>query len=544
MIKSYKPCQLFLLVIFIVSIPRQINAQDKFIIDSLTVALNNTKNDSLKSRLYTELSRQYFANDLLTSLKYIDEALSTAIETEDEVLILKMYRAKGGILTYMGIYDDAIDNFLDGLSLAEKNSMQSEVAMLLNNIGAIYIEIKKNEEALEYLFKALEVYKTMPDDMQQMHRRRLGAIYNNIGNIYLEKEDFETTLTYYQRGLELATSANDEKLKSVALKNLAEVHRVDGRYEESLQYCSQAMAQIEERKDMDELAKLHNLYAAIYIDLGQYNLALKNAELAKETALSIGANQTLERALEKIYISNKALNNPGAALAAHEEYKAINDTLVNENTVSKITQAQLQFEYEKTESERQSQLQKARLLTVFITAILLLALIILALLFFLARIKSRQTQLQNEKLAQNLELKNKELTTNVMYLVRKNELINNVAKRLIQLKDNMMKENQKPVQDIVYELNSEVDQDIWQEFEFRFQQVHTRFYDKLREKHPDLSPAEERLCAFLRLNLSSKEIAAITHQSPKGIDVSRARLRKKLNLTNTEANLVSYLAKL
>jgi DNA-binding CsgD family transcriptional regulator len=66
----------------------------------------------------------------------------------------------------------------------------------------------------------------------------------------------------------------------------------------------------------------------------------------------------------------------------------------------------------------------------------------------------------------------------------------------------------------------------------------------LNEKFPDLSPSERRLCAFLKLDMTTKEISAITHQNAKSIDVARTRLRKKLNLTGTDHNLITFLAHL
>jgi DNA-binding CsgD family transcriptional regulator len=131
-----------------------------------------------------------------------------------------------------------------------------------------------------------------------------------------------------------------------------------------------------------------------------------------------------------------------------------------------------------------------------------------------------------------------------MYLIRKNELINSVAERLLKVQGNLLPENQKVVHDIVIDLQHEADNDSWKEFELRFNQVHSDFYNNLRKLYPDLSPAEEKLCAFLRLNMSSKEIAAITQQSIKSVEVARARLRKKLNLTNTTSNLVTHLSNL
>ena len=85
---------------------------------------------------------------------------------------------------------------------------------------------------------------------------------------------------------------------------------------------------------------------------------------------------------------------------------------------------------------------------------------------------------------------------------------------------------------------------MWEEFETRYQQVHEGFYEKIRERFPDLSPTEEKLCALLRLGMSSKEIAELSQQSVKSVEVARSRLRKKLNLTNTNVNLSTFLANL
>jgi DNA-binding CsgD family transcriptional regulator len=112
---------------------------------------------------------------------------------------------------------------------------------------------------------------------------------------------------------------------------------------------------------------------------------------------------------------------------------------------------------------------------------------------------------------------------------------------LISLKDKLKDENKTPLQHIIYNLQSQTDNEVWQEFQLRFNQVHNEFYERIREKHPEITPSEERLCALLRLNMTSKEIAAITHQTIRGVEVARGRLRKRLNLTGTDINLVSYL---
>jgi DNA-binding NarL/FixJ family response regulator len=84
----------------------------------------------------------------------------------------------------------------------------------------------------------------------------------------------------------------------------------------------------------------------------------------------------------------------------------------------------------------------------------------------------------------------------------------------------------------------------WEEFEYRFSNVHESFYEKLNKFHPDLSTLDKRICALLKLNLSTKEIANLTKTSIKSVENTRTRLRKKLGLTHTDKNLSSYLSEL
>jgi DNA-binding CsgD family transcriptional regulator len=155
-------------------------------------------------------------------------------------------------------------------------------------------------------------------------------------------------------------------------------------------------------------------------------------------------------------------------------------------------------------------------------------------------IEAKNLQLEKTNLVEQLEFKNKELATNVMYLVRKNELITSISEKLIKSKIAFKKENQPIIDEIIRELQSTTDEDVWTDFEMRFQQVYNEFYNKLNEKVPNLTANEKKLCAFLRLNMSTKEISAITYQSVNSLTVARSRLRKKIGL-ETDESLISFL---
>lgn len=171
-------------------------------------------------------------------------------------------------------------------------------------------------------------------------------------------------------------------------------------------------------------------------------------------------------------------------------------------------------------------------------------LIIFVLTFLLWKSKKKRIESEMESLEKDLELKNKELTTNVMYLLKKHELINNISGRLLRLKTKMTSENKEAIQKIIFDLQGGAEPEVWEEFELRFQNVHTDFYKKLEKIAPDLTPSELKVCAFLKLNMNSKEISALIHQSTKSVEVKRSRIRKKLGLTNTDINLIKYLSEL
>ncbi len=129
-----------------------------------------------------------------------------------------------------------------------------------------------------------------------------------------------------------------------------------------------------------------------------------------------------------------------------------------------------------------------------------------------------------------------------MYLVKKNELINFISGKLIKAQGKFKKENQKQIQQIILNLQSNIRFQYLGIFEERFRDVHQDFYRNIDEKFPQLSENDRKLCAFLRLNMSTKDIAAITHQNPNSIEVARTRLRKKLNISNTDISLVSFIS--
>ncbi len=153
-------------------------------------------------------------------------------------------------------------------------------------------------------------------------------------------------------------------------------------------------------------------------------------------------------------------------------------------------------------------------------------------------------EMKNKLLQTKVADKSKELANYTMLLKRKNEVLTELRDEINQLELSKTKNNvltkAKALKIISNNLSDKNDLEV---FNLHFNEGHDNFIQKLRNKHPDLTPNDLRLCAFLRMNLMSKEIALLLNLTPRSVEVKRYRLRKKLDL-NTEDNLTNYLLEL
>ncbi len=146
------------------------------------------------------------------------------------------------------------------------------------------------------------------------------------------------------------------------------------------------------------------------------------------------------------------------------------------------------------------------------------------------------------RLQETLDLKNRELLSNALIITQHLESKARLLERLRSLDGQMDEETKKELLAILSEFSSTNGSLNWSEFQKRFEDVHQDFYLKLLNEFPDMSPAELKLAAFIKLGLSTKEISSLTSNTISSLEVSRSRLRKKLQLQQTD-NMVTFLSK-
>ena len=144
-------------------------------------------------------------------------------------------------------------------------------------------------------------------------------------------------------------------------------------------------------------------------------------------------------------------------------------------------------------------------------------------------------RLKNEQLQKDIESKNRELAVATLSTLKRNEFLNTIKKELTAIEDEP--KAAKLIKTINKKLNSNDD---WEYFEKAFENADQDFFKKLKTVHPSLTNNDLKLCAYLRLNLSSKEIAPLLNISVHSVEIKRYRLRKKMELTRKQG-IVAYI---
>jgi len=525
-------------------------------------------NDSAQFFALLNLSEQYL-NISIDSADFFVEKAKTMIQNVDSFYWYQPYISRKIVIKeYVGSYDEVLNLYFEELLFLESNNKfnndekQQHIAVIHNDIGLIYFKINKIEQALKHINIAKDIVEKLKNANSAFYKlnSNLGII-NNLGAIYMQLKEFDKAEEAFLEGISLNELLKNERINVVLLNNLGIINMEKSNFEKSISYYHQSLYLSKQMNDTISIIQLFNNLGLFYRKTGNNETALLYLDSAYN--YSKGRNNILSQGitLDLLTTINAEKEDFKKAYFYHVELKALSDSIFNDEQIQNITRLEIQYEYEKRKREadllQQKELlvkEKKIILLSSIMGVAVLLLIIIGLFTILQRnkmrlnllkqkqmtLESENLKLAKESLEKELDHKNKELTTNVMYLLRKNEFIQNIAEKLIQFKERLKRENQDLLQKIVVEMHENTDTKLWEDFELRFQQVHKEFYEKLNDKFPDLTPNERKLCAFLKLNMSTKEISAITFQSPNSIIVARSRLRKKIGIERDE-NLVIFL---
>lgn len=501
-------------------------------------AANNLNNEDYRLEAIVNLANIYCGlTNYKKSMFVVDQGESIASKTSNYTKLADLSIIKGKINLELGDYISSSKSFFKSLKLFEQINDQKGIASALNNIGKQYHLQGQYNKSMEYFFKSLNISKKDKDKIGIA--RGLG----NIATIYAKRNELENSKKYTRQAIQINRQIGKKLWEGINYYNLGTIYQVEKNYDSALYY---------QKAGESIFLKLNNiamLYKS-YLDLSEFYLEINNQEMALEyanKAYNLGKvyklKQTIHAAskkLHEIYSLKNDFVNAYKYLLIENQMK---DSLHLEESLKTITNLELKAEIEKTNQKETLLNQRKDLIIITLTSSLLLVISLILFIFFRQKNKVKTDTLNRINLENEVEFKNKELTLNVINQIKKNELINDLAEKLNALKSKSPNEAFKSdIQKIITELQKNASDKTGEEFEIRFKQVHTGFYDRLLQKYPNLSPNELKLCAFLRLNMTTKDISNITGQRTDSIEIARHRLRTKLGITNTQTNLIIFLS--
>ncbi|MRT16712.1 tetratricopeptide repeat protein [Vitellibacter sp. q18] len=507
-------------------------------VDSLAAATSVSE----KSRLSLKIANSLADVDWNRARNYLDLAKENASQTKDPKVLADYYMAVAQIYSNKDALDIALENYLKAYEYYQ-NRPEEERLKIENNLAIVYARTENSEKALKFFRKIYNYNQTQKNDVHY------ASVANNMGRIWLD-ENPDSALVYFNKSLEIARNLDKPDLKLLLYTNVGKAYMKLNEPIAAKKSFDSAQAVGAKSIHRQNKAWLYNELSEYFRNLKMNDSALYYSEMAVATFDSVapfGFEQ--QRAVALLYKTYLSRNEFEKAAAYFEKYVAITDTLNLEDKRVNVEKLLIAEEYRNKEKIRELEDSKRQSRNYIILLVLLAILLVLG--FFLYRFRNKLKRVNLEKqlafakekeLSANLQLRNKELIGKAMIEMHRTEIIEDILGDLKKVKLRAAKkETQDAIDYIAKRLKRDTATNIWEEFEMRFEQVHESFYKNLLAKHPDLTTREKRLAALLKLNLTSKEIAQITGQTSKSVENARTRLRKKLEITNSQTDLSAYL---
>lgn len=501
----------------------------------------------------------YYKDDYRLGLKYFDRAKTILENTKEFDDLSFVYFGKGEIFKIRGDYIHALEMYQEAVKIAEKTGNKKHISSYYGSIGVVLLNRNDIEKALGYFKKAIAIKEAIND------QKGISNILTCMGITYEKIGKLDSSLMHHQQALEIRTSLNLNRAVAASQYNIANIQTKLGHYreaEEALDIAFRNFTALEEKTGIIitrlQLAQTHskqnkNDAAEIALDALSMALSIDNPNLVSQ----------VYKVLSEIYFDN---NNFRASYNYLIRHKAIQDSLFSTEKERILTEIEEEFQSELKDNEiallkDKSRSQRNNNILLIMLSILLLGLSTILISMFRYKSKafrqqqklleqdsiihaqeSKLVEKENTILQEQLESKNRELASKALEMLRLNETISSIINRLEDFNTSAgaNPEMIKHIREIIHELENQTKQNIWDEFDKIFKNIHSRFYSRLLQISPDLTATEIKTAALLKLNLTTKEIASIAFKSESSVKTTRYRLRKKLGISGDE-KLIPFL---
>lgn len=510
-----------------------------FLFAAFTLNYSKNKKDyGLKGYPAATISNYYQDLKMFDSVNKYNLILKKALPLVDSSrLELIYYTNNANSLKEQGELFESAVNYHKALDLVTENDSLTTFT-LITNLSNIYYELNYPDKAKFFIDSAKSIISFNNWTLEALNHA--GLVYSKSKNFSLAKKCF---LLAIKKSIENENQIN----LAQSYSNYANFNRKIEQYSVAFEYMAKSDSICNDLGlDFGILINRMNR-TELYYDLSNYDLAARELENVRNDLAKFSSPKIEIDFYKLSYRINDAIGNENLANSMYRKYVEKEKAFFGDIPRSILAEWELAAKNEKITKDRSAfnllreQQSKEKYIVVLIAAFLLFVSILLLLArnrkFVLEREKQKQDK---QRIEFDLELKSKQLVSESL----KNLTIQNTKEELLHQLDEIIQEIPKThhgkFDSLKRTLKFYKSSSILDEFETRFTGVYEAYYGKLKNLAPELTPNELRICALMRLNISTKEIALLTNRTIGTVDNTRSSIRKKLKL-DEETNLQEFL---
>jgi tetratricopeptide (TPR) repeat protein len=533
------------------------------------------------SDAWVNFGNSYFFQGMLDSAKvYYEKSFEAIRLTTDMDEIAAAVNRLGLIYQAKGFHDEATDYYIKAARYYENNNNKQGMADVYNNIGIINHHFNQLEIAKTYYLKSLAFFRKTQDQAGE------AQVMNNLATFYTETNQSDSAFFFIRKAKKIFAEINHPSDEATCNLNIAILHTQNEVYDSVLFYLEEAEKQYQSIDNLNGISSVFYNKGIYYNQIKKPQKAISALNKSLKIRVKIGNKTNILECLNGLSEAYEMIENHKLALQYYKEAQAYQDSIAREEMQVRFQELQVRYETEKMDKEiilYKKQAQERRnqniILIIGISGFMLIS----VLFFYLFRIKARLLssqeeyfsqqekmnqlhiekqqaenqlleeeilkqkevhRLQNEKYQAEIEHKSRELLTSAMHIVNKNKILAEIKDTLENITSNSESTFRKNASDLCKEIDKtiHIDSD-WDQFKMHFDAVNTNFFEKIEEEFPNLTKSDMKVCAYLKINLSTKEIAQIMNVSPAAVHKRFYRLRQKMELepnTNLTKLFMSY----
>ena len=476
-----------------------------------------------------------------------------------ELAAKKLYAEEADALEHLGLYTwiskkqygIALEHYIEAYNIYSKFSPEQFPlkAEYLCEFAGAYSHFDELNYAIRYMRESLGAYTDRNKALDK-------TLPNSVGFCFRKMKQYDSAEYYFRKAYDQAVSQNDSTWMGIALGNIGITYFLQGRYDQAEPLIEKDVRLSIKTSNLRNaglsLCKLAeiNMFRKDYKKASSQLLSARSLTLREQHSNDLVVLNVLYPLLAKVYAAqgdkSTAYSYLDSAVVTNDSVQAEKSALILSNAQQRTDATRYDMQTEKMEMEKSVNNWMRNCLICIIILITVTALTFIS----WQRLKhkeQRERLLTEKKLVESfqqltetkkqlaeteLETARKQLEDFTRNLLEKNEIIEKFSSEIERLTETEGNTPAKIKNESLLQLQQQtiLTDEQWDNFRQLFEKVHSGFLQRLKEKLPDLSPAETRFMALSKLNLSNKEMAGTLGISTDAVRMNRHRLRKKLGL--------------